>query len=154
MKSTTTALIFTAAIIVTILVTGCVHNAPATAGNGAGIQVSPSANTPMGSHQGSPQNAGSAPAGSQRQYTGQGQGMGQRPLPNATVLAGAAAKLGVPEPQLESALTSPSGQRVNFTDAATQLGVTPQQLAEALGMSGGGQGPRNSTRPGIPPTGQ
>jgi len=156
MKSTTTALILTAVIIVTLLVTGCVQNAPASAGNGAGTQVSSSATAPAGQHQGPPQNAGTtAPSGSQRQYSGQGQGTGQRPLPNATVLANAAAKLGVPEPQLESALTSPSGARVNFTDVATQLGVTPQQLAEALGMSGGGQGPRNNnTRPGTPPTGQ
>ena len=91
------------------------------------------------------------PAGSQRLNQSQGQGL--RPLTNATVLAGAAAKLGIPEPQLQSALTSPSGGRVNFTDAAKQLGVTPQQLAEALGMQGGGQGPRNITRQGYPPPG-
>jgi hypothetical protein len=152
MKSTTTSLILTAVIIVTLLVTGCVQNAPASAGNGAGIQVSPPATASTGQHQGLPQNTGNAPSGAQRQY--QGQGQGQRPVPNATVLAGAAAKLGVPEQQLESALTSPSGQRINFTDAATQPGITPQQLAEALGMSGGVQGSRNSTRPGITLTGQ
>ena len=153
MKSTKTALIFTAAIFVTLLVTGCVQNAPASAGNGAGIQVSPSI-TATGQHQGPPQNAGTAQPGSQRQYQGSGQGQGQRPLPNATVLAGAAIKLGIPESQLETALTGPSGGRVNVTAAAQQLGVTPQQLAEALGISGGGQAPRNSTRSRMSAAGQ
>jgi hypothetical protein len=147
MKSISRVLIFTAAIFVTLLVTGCVQNSPSAAGNGAGIHVSPSLTAPTGPYQGPP-DAGIAPVGSQRQY----QGQGQRPLSNATVLAGAAEKLGVPESQLESALASPSGGRVNFTSAAQQLGVTPQQLAEALGIPAGSQGPRNGTSSrDIPP---
>ncbi len=157
MKSTTTALIFTAAIFVTLLVTGCVQNAPASAGNGVGIQVSPSMTaetTATDQYQGSPQNAGPVPPGSQRQYPGSGQSQRQRSVPNATVLAGAAAKLGIPQGQLETALTSPSGGRVNVTAAAQELGITPQQLAEALGISGGGQAPRNSTRSWMSAAGQ
>jgi hypothetical protein len=152
MKNTITVLIFIATIFVTLLASGCVQSSPAPAGINAGIQASPSATAPVGQHQGLPQNAGTAQAGSQRQY--QGQGQGQRPSPNATVLAGAAVKLGIPEPQLESALTNPSGGRVNFTDAAQQLGVTPQQLADALGMTGEGQGLRNGTGPRATPGGQ
>jgi len=94
MKCTTTALIFTAVIFMTLLVTGCVQNTPASVGNGAGIQVSPSATTPTGQHKGPGQNDGTAQAGSQRQY----QYQGQRLLPNATVLAGAAIKPGISKP--------------------------------------------------------
>lgn len=152
MKGTTTALMFTAVIIVTLLVTGCVQSSPVPAGTSTGVQVSPSATAPTGQHQGfSP---GNAPIGSTRQYQGQGPGQGRRPLPNDTVLAGAAAKLGLPEAQLDSALTNPSGGRVNFTEAAQQLGVTPQQLADALGMTGSGPGLRNGNRSGTPPAGQ
>jgi len=61
-------------------------------------------------------------------------------LPNASILAGAAEKLAVTEPQLEAALTCPPGSRVNFTSATQQLGVTPQHLAEALEMPAGVQG--------------
>jgi len=138
MKSPTTTLIFTAVFFATLLVTRGVQNTPASVGNGAGIRVSSSAATSTGQYQGPPQNNGTTQAESQRQY----QGQGQRPLPNATVLAGAAIKPGISEPRLESALTGLSGGRVNVTAAAQQHGVTPQQRTEALGMPGGGQGGR------------
>jgi len=80
---------------------------------------------------GHPQTNGTPPAGPPNQS------QRQRALPNITVLAQAAAKLGVSEQQLENALTKPAGVRQNLAIAAQQLNVSPQQLSGALGIPSG-----------------
>ncbi len=72
---------------------------------------------------------------------------GQSFLTNDTLLSAAATQLGVSEQDLKNALTPTSGERLNITVAAQQLGVTPQQLRTALGFSapGGYHGNRTST---------
>ncbi len=61
-------------------------------------------------------------------------------LTNETRLAAAAQTLGVSESDLKNALTPPAQGRVNFTTAAAQLGVTPDQLTAALGIPAGRMG--------------
>ncbi len=55
-------------------------------------------------------------------------------LSNVTLLTEAAGKLGVPEQTLAQALNATPDSPVNFIGAANQLGVTPQQLMDALGF--------------------
>jgi ABC-type phosphate/phosphonate transport system substrate-binding protein len=144
MRDTIKALIMTSAIIVAILVTGCVQNSGSATNYSIGNQASPMGTTSAISGQTSGQmpNAGTPPAGLPGQY------QRQRTLPNSTVLNQAAEKLGVTEQQLENALNSSTGVRQNLTVAAQQLDVTPQQLADALGIPQGAQiqrGVHNST---------
>jgi len=62
----------------------------------------------------------------------------QNILSNTTLLTAAASQLGVSEEDLQNALTPSNGNRPNFTAAAQQLNVTPQQLRAALGFPPGG----------------
>ncbi|HVP96274.1 hypothetical protein [Methanoregula sp.] len=107
-------------VLAGVLVAGCTQesgsSAPAATDN---QQV-----TPAGTY------AGNASYGG-HQFSGQGF------LTNETLMSSAAAQLGVPEQDLKNALTPTNGQRVNFTDAANQLGVTPDQLRAAFGFPAG-----------------
>ena len=52
----------------------------------------------------------------------------QNVLSNTTLLNAASSQLGVSEQDLQNALTPANGGRMNLTAAAQQLNVTPQQL--------------------------
>jgi hypothetical protein len=72
----------------------------------------------------------------------QHQYQGQRILSNLTALTAAAEKLGVTEQDLQNALTSSGGGPQNLTAAAQQLGVNRDKLVAALGFPAGGTGMR------------
>jgi hypothetical protein len=72
----------------------------------------------------------------------------ERPSMPAMDLAAAATKLGVTEQQLTDALGSDSQQRMDFTVAASKLGVTEEALREALGFQEGATFP-SGERPSI-----
>jgi len=59
----------------------------------------------------------------------------------------AAQQLGVTEQQLRDALNTTSQGRRNLTAAAQQLGVTSQQLADALGFRFNASAPRPASQP-------
>ena len=63
-------------------------------------------------------------------------------LSNTTRLTAAAATLGVSEQDLHDALNSSANGRQNLTVVAQQLGVTRDQLSAALGIPAGGPGMR------------
>ena len=92
-------------LVVAIALAGCMQN------NNTTMQTTGTPGTPAGS--------GSGP---------RGQGF----HPNITA---AAAKLGVTEQALQTALNTTFQGRRNLTMAAQQLGVTTQKLADALGFS-------------------
>jgi hypothetical protein len=134
MKSFTTSIIMLLAVTLVlagVLVAGCTQSNDTSAAS-ANSQQAASAGT------------GSSPSsGNGGSYAGNGsygghQFSGQGFLSNTTLLNAAAAQLGVSEQDLQNALTPASGQRINFTDAANQLGVTPDQLRSALGFPAGG----------------
>ena len=130
MRNTVKALIMTAALLLAIIVTGCVQNNGPPVDSGTGVM-------PPGTGPASQGQPGSEHT-QNGQTTPEGPGI-QNPRqhgpPNATVIAQAAEKLGVSQQQLQSALTGEGGTRQNLSVAAEQLNVSPQQLAEALGFS-------------------
>jgi len=132
MRDTVKALIVTAALLLAIVVTGCVQNNGIPADSGAGTGVMPPETSPA-----SPGQPGTGHI-QNGQTTDSGPGIQnprQHGQPNATVLAQAAAKLGISRQELENALTGQAGTRQNLSVAAEQLNVSPQQLAEALGFA-------------------
>jgi len=134
MRDTTKALIVTGALLLAIVVTGCVQNTETSVGSGTGPGVMPPVTgqaTPGQRDPGHMQNNQAIPAGPENQSPR------QHGLPNTTVLAQAAEKLGVSEQQLENALAGQAGTRQNLSVSAQQLNVSPQQLAEALGFPPG-----------------
>ena len=78
----------------------------------------------------------------------------QNLLNNATLLNSAASQLGVSEQDLQNALTPASGGRPNFTAAAQQLNIIPQQLRTALGFPSGGYHGYHNTSMATPGSGQ
>jgi hypothetical protein len=71
------------------------------------------------------------------------------------VFSAAAVKLGVSEDTLRAALNTTAGGRPNLTAAAQQLGVTPAQLTDALGIPSGGfrgRSGNNATAPAATTT--
>jgi len=91
---------------------------------------------------------GAQPANQPGSSYGNGSGHqnhGQGFLSNATLISEAAAKLGVSDEALRTALNSTAGGRWNMTAAAQQLGVAEQQLTDALGIPAGGFHGRNMT---------
>ncbi|WP_067048894.1 hypothetical protein [Methanofollis ethanolicus] len=73
-------------------------------------------------------------------------------MPGGPDLASAAATLGVTEEELQEALGTGEGGRIDFEAAASRLGVTVEDLREALGNPQGGGTPPNGTAPdGTPP---
>jgi|WetSurMetagenome_2_1015567.scaffolds.fasta_scaffold310370_1 hypothetical protein len=159
----------TALLVAVVVIAGCTQDTGSASGSSAGTttgtgqQAAPgssaagSSQDTSGSQQGGSQGTGTH--GSQasgysgnasRQYSA-----GQNFLNNETQLAAVATKLGVSEQDLKNALTPASGQRVNFTDAAAHLGVTPDQLRDAFGFPAGGAFRGNRTAPaGTPAAGQ
>ena len=168
MKKTSIIAILAAAILVAAIITaGCTQEAGSSSGSsGTSQQYSPASTetSPPTANGGSQSNG---PAGGQ-QYPPPGtenvppsgnngsgggdsagrQSSGEDFLTNQTLLATAAGKLGVSETDLQNALSTTNG-RLNFTAAAQQLGVTVQQLMDALGISASGfhGGRDNSTVP-------
>jgi hypothetical protein len=82
--------------------------------------------------------------GSQRQPRGPGF------LTNASRISAAAAKLGVSEDLLRTALNASAGGRSDLNGTAQKLGVTQAQLADALGIPAGGFSGR--TRNNVTPS--
>ena len=92
------SLVVISALLRAIVVTGCVQNSHNSVNSNTGTPVtSVSASGPGQPGNGHPQTNGIPPAGPPNQS------QRQRPLPNITVLAQAAAKLGGSEQQLENA---------------------------------------------------
>ncbi len=75
---------------------------------------------------------------------------GERPLAPAMDLAAAAAKLGVTEQQLSDALGDMTQGPPDFAAAAEQLGISEDSLQEALGLPEGAP-PTGGALPGGPP---
>ncbi len=178
MKKLTIALALPALLIVLIVMTGCVQNSGSSPGQD-NLLATPSSppivtGSPTSSISGQPspgaasvQKMVNGSPGTNGQVVGSGPGTirstgnGQAFLSflsNKTLLTEAAGKLGVSEQDLENALNANaiSNGPVNFNAAATQLGVTTQQLVEALGLAGpvtmsapgNGNGPVMSATPG------
>lgn len=82
----------------------------------------------------------------------QGVTPGERPPAPAIDYAAAAAKLGVTEQQLRDALGEMGQKPPDLAAAAAQLGVSEESLREALGLPEGGP-PPGGTPPGSPPSG-
>ena len=142
MKERSIAILIASAIIIAgILVTGCVQDAGRSSDQSTGTQAPPAA------PQNNPVTAGQT--NQQIQNAGipgagsQRHYQGQGFLSNVTVLTAAAEKLGVSEQDLQNALTSSGGGRQNLTAAAQQLGITRDQLAAALGIPAGNPGMRD-----------
>ena len=74
---------------------------------------------------------------------------GERPSPPAVDYAAAAVKLGVTEQQLKDALATDGQSRPDFSTAAVTLGVTEEALRDALGFQGGNQPPGGTPPPGM-----
>lgn len=77
----------------------------------------------------------------------------ERPQMPEIDYAAAAAKLGVTEQQLQDALATESQRPPDLSTAAAALGVTEEALRDALGFPAGNQ-PPGSPPSGIPPAGQ
>jgi len=107
-------------VLAGVLVAGCTQDTGSAPAAAAGSQQA----SPTGTY------AGNGSYGS-HQFSGS-----PNFLSNETLMSSAAAQLGVPEQNLKDALTPTNGQRINFTDAANQLGVTPDQLRAALFPAG------------------
>jgi len=134
MKSFTVSIIMLLAVVLVlagVLVAGCTQSSDSTSTAAANGQQA----APAGTSPGSGGSNGSSYAGSGNY--GNHMYSGQSFLTNTTLLNAAAAQLGVSEQALQNALTPASGQRINFTDAANQLNVTPAQLRAALGFQAG-----------------
>ena len=121
-------------VLAGVLVAGCTQDSGSTTSAAANSQQAAPA-------------AGSGPSSGNGSYGGSYAGNGSYVnhqfggspnfLTNDTLMSAAAAQLGVSEQALQNALTPQSGQRINFTDAANQLNVTPAQLRAALGFQAG-----------------
>lgn len=79
----------------------------------------------------------------------QGSVPGDRPSASALDLAAAAAKLGVTEQQLSDALGDTGQGPLDLATAAQKLGVSEESLREALGMPEGGPPPGGSPPSGV-----
>ena len=156
MKTMSIIALAAAAIFVAgIMTAGCIQDtgssSPATSDQGpAGAGNTPPAGDGMGSGNayGTPYGNGSyaGHSGAGGNHTFRGQGFAS----NTTLLNAAAAKLGVSTTDLQAALNGTPGSRPNLTDAAQQLGVTPQQLMDALGFPAGGFHSRPMTSAAAP----
>jgi hypothetical protein len=78
---------------------------------------------------------------------------GERPQMPEIDYAAAAAKLGVTEQQLQDALVTDSQRPPDFSAAASTLGITEEALRDALGFQAGNRMP-GSPPGGTPPAGQ
>ena len=161
MRNALQILVISSAIIMAVLITGCVQTSENPTPAVAGSQVSPAGtSTPMaGSQSGSPNQqmntnrtppSGVSPGSPPAAPSGD---RGDRHMLNATVLAGAAAKLGVTQQQLEVALNSTAGGPPNMTAVAEKLGVTQEKLMDALGFPQGSQMPRGDRNATAGPNG-
>ena len=147
--------VFAAAILIAgVVIAGCTQASDSgSASSGTSRQVSPTdTGTGAPSDNGGSQTGSSSgtstganpSSGNSRSYNGSYSGnasrqyQGQGFLTNDTLLNTAATQLGVSEQDLKTALTPSNGTRLNITDAAQQLGVTPQQLRSALGFGANG----------------
>ncbi|MDD5288368.1 MAG: hypothetical protein PHY28_04580 [Dehalococcoidales bacterium] len=74
---------------------------------------------------------------------------GERPSMQAIDYAAAAAKLGITEQQLRDALGADTQQSLDIAAAANKLGITEEALREALGFQWGAQSP-GGERPSMP----
>ncbi len=84
----------------------------------------------------------------------QGVAPGEKPSAPAMDLAAAAAKLGVTEQQLREALGDLGQGPMDLATAAKKLGISEDLLREALGLPEGGSPPGGSPPGGQAPTGQ
>jgi hypothetical protein len=78
---------------------------------------------------------------------------GERPASQTMDMAAAAAKLGVTEQQLTDALGNTQQGMPDFSAAAQKLGCTETALREALGFSNNGTMPQGPMPTGTPPAG-
>jgi len=146
MKNTQVTILFLSLVLIGGLVTaGCVQGSSDNAGSA--LSPTDTGQAPASAGPGTDTQASAMP-------TGQGSGTHQFHggfLSNATLINSAAAKLDVSSDALAAALNS-TGGRPNLTAAAQQLGVTQQQLTDALGFPAGGFHGRNSTSAPPPMT--
>ena len=134
MRDTAKALIVVSALFLAIVVTGCVQNNDNSVDSGTGTGVMPPGSGTAASGQPDPghmQNNQTITAGPGNQNPR------QHGLPNATILAQAAEKLGVSQQQVESVLTGQAGARQNLSVAAQQAKCIAAAVAEALGIPPG-----------------
>jgi len=123
-------------VLAGVLVAGCTQNSGSTPAAAANSPPSASAGTGSSPSSGNGGSYGGSYAGN-GSYGNHQFGGSPNFLTNETLLSAAAAQLGVSEDALKTALTPQNGQRINFTDAANQLNVTPAQLRAALGFQAG-----------------
>lgn len=123
-KNSIIAILAAAILIAGIFTAGCTQTAGSSVSSTATNQQSSASNSP----QYTPSNT---PSSGSRQFSGQSF------LTNETLLVAAAGKLGVAEQDLKNALNNTKNAtsgRPDFAATAQQLGVTSQQLTDALGM--------------------
>jgi hypothetical protein len=144
LPNTILTLLAAAILVVGIITAGCTEDAASGAGSS---EISPQYTATSGETSPTAGDSGSqSSAGGSRQFTGQSF------LTNETLLAAAAGKLSVSEQDLQNVLNSTKNAtsgRPNLTAAAQQLGVTQQQLTDALGIHARGHlrsGGYNATR--------
>jgi len=119
-------------LVAGLMAAGCVSSSGNTQQPASGAENNGQAMNPP---------AVNAGVGAQQQFRGFGF------LSNETRISEAAAKLGVSQDALREALNSTAGGRPNLTAVANQLGVTTQQLADALGFHFNASIPRGTYRP-------
>jgi len=133
-------------LVMSLLVAGCVQDTTGNSGQSAAVSSPADASGNSAPVQ-MPATIASADAARQgtNPYGGNSTRLhnGGNFLTNETRIAAASQALGVSESDLKNALTPTAQGRVNFTTAAAQLGVTPDQLSAALGIPSGVL--RNST---------
>jgi len=141
-----------ALLVAGVLIAGCTQDTGSSSGSAANSQQGSPAGTGTSPSSGNGGSSGSSYAA----HTGNGsrQYAGQGFLTNDTMLSAAATQLGVSEQDLKNALTPANGTRVNLTSAAQQLGVTPQQLRSALGFPAGGYHGNRTAAMATPGSGQ
>ena len=137
-KNTIAILIVSALLVAGVMVAGCTQNTGSTSSQSSGVQAAQVTTHSVSDGVAGQQTPahGRSSAGSPRQYSN------ANFLSNATRITAAAATLGVSEQDLRNALNSSTTGRQNFTVAAQQLGVTPDQLTAALGNPAGNPGMR------------
>jgi len=128
-------------VLAGVLIAGCTQDNSSVSGSAGN---SPSSGN--GGYSGGMFN-GNAGYGNYQNFT-------QNLLTNVTLLNSAASQLGVSEQDLQSALTPANGARLNFTAAAEQLNITPQQLRTALGFPSGGSHWNHTAATATPGSGQ
>jgi hypothetical protein len=141
-----------ALLVAGVLIAGCTQGTGSSSGSAGNSQQV----SPAGTGNSPSSGNGGSPASSYAANTGNGsrQYPGQSFLTNETILSAAATQLGVSEQDLKSALTPTGGIRMNLTSAAQQLNVTPQQLRSALGFPAGGYHGNHTVAMATPGTGQ